>query len=193
MGAGTESEHQSQRISRHAANAMLIDALDRLIVEHDRVGSPMRQCLRPGLDTARIARTLDHLSVNPHRSLIDLFGWADGVDFGAWRSLVRMGQPHIIPGFDFRPLSENVATARLLSDELGAHGLWMPGWCPVFWSQTSGYIVDAADGAVWFVAADDLTRERESQDLEGLVERSIEQWREGEFFFDEDRGIHERL
>ena len=171
---------------------MLRHALEQLVDEHDRAGSPLRSSLRPGLAGEEVSAAFAALRVEPNSSVVELYGWADGTDAGVWRSFSPSSDPSPVFGYGFTPLDSTVATAALLLDELGPHGLWKREWCPVFWSQTAGYVVDMADESVWFITADDIVRARMADNLEEFVLGLVADWRSGEYYFDVGHGVQPR-
>ena len=58
----------------------LVDALERLMVEHRRVGSPVPDYLLPGLDPAAIRARIAPHGLEPPDEAIELFAWHDGTD-----------------------------------------------------------------------------------------------------------------
>jgi len=58
----------------------LVDALERLMVEHRRIGSPLPDFLLPGLDPAAIRARIATLGMNAPDEAVDLFAWHDGTD-----------------------------------------------------------------------------------------------------------------
>jgi hypothetical protein len=53
----------------------LIDSLEALVEEHDRIGSPLRNRLAPGVPRDRIESAVMALGLSPPEELIELFAW----------------------------------------------------------------------------------------------------------------------
>jgi hypothetical protein len=58
----------------------LVDALDRLMVEHRRIGSHLPEFLLPGLDPAAIRTRIASLGFDPPDEAVELFAWHNGTD-----------------------------------------------------------------------------------------------------------------
>ena len=55
----------------------LTDSLEALLVEHDRIGSPLRSELKPGPDAETVRRAIAATGLSPHSELVELFSWRD--------------------------------------------------------------------------------------------------------------------
>jgi hypothetical protein len=53
----------------------LTDSLEALVVEHDRIGSPLRSRLEPGRTTADVEGALGAVGLAPSDEIIEFFGW----------------------------------------------------------------------------------------------------------------------
>ena len=53
----------------------LADSLEALVAEHDRIGSPLRERLGPGLPRDRIESAVEALGLSPPADVVDLFAW----------------------------------------------------------------------------------------------------------------------
>lgn len=98
-------------------------------------------------------------------------------------------QPHLFPYNFFEPLEESARTADLFWEELEATNGWRRSWMPVFWSQTSGYAVDANGGEVWLVGVDSADEEHAAATLTDLVIEVTDQFRDGTYYFDRIHGV----
>ena len=58
----------------------LVDALERLMAEHRRVGSPFPDYLLPGLDPATIRAQIATIGLEAPDEAVELFAWHNGVD-----------------------------------------------------------------------------------------------------------------
>jgi len=58
----------------------LVDALERLMLEHRRIGSQVPDFLLPGLDPETIRERIATLDIDPVAEVIDLFSWHNGTD-----------------------------------------------------------------------------------------------------------------
>lgn len=168
---------------------MLVDALEELAAVHDDIGSPLRAAMRPGLSRAETERMLTAAGIPPHEALLDVYGWADGLDFDRWRALDPGGVPMVWFPDGFTSLQRTVEVADLFHTELGSIGAWQREWCPVFWHQTSGHLIDGRDGTVRYVTADDTVDDFIAADLETLVRQRIDDFRQGVYFHDPEHGI----
>ena len=55
----------------------LMESLEALVAEHDRIGSPLRDELRPGTDRGRVEEAVRSLGLDPHLELVHFFAWHD--------------------------------------------------------------------------------------------------------------------
>jgi hypothetical protein len=53
----------------------LIDSLEALVEEHDRIGSPLRERLAPGVSRDRVQSEVMALGLSPPEELVELFAW----------------------------------------------------------------------------------------------------------------------
>ncbi len=165
-------------------------ALDLLIDEHERIGSPLRQYLRPGLDTQRIDATMRSLDVGAPRAIGELWAAHDGVDHRRADDDQRGG---LFPAgnlswFSFdrtaREYELNLAQSTQSCGFLGQE-TWKREWFPTF----------SIGGARW-VAADLSTDEelilvsfqdelvepaRTGMQLDGFPLALVEQFRSGAY------------
>ena len=58
----------------------LVDALERLMLEHRRIGSPVPDFLLPGLDPPAIRARIATLGLEAPDEAVELFAWHDGTD-----------------------------------------------------------------------------------------------------------------
>jgi hypothetical protein len=62
-------------MKEHLSDMSLIDSLEALVEEHDRIGSPLRNRLAPGVPRDRMESALMALGLTPAEELIELFAW----------------------------------------------------------------------------------------------------------------------
>src|SRR5262245_50068337 len=114
----------------------LTDALDRLLLEHERVGSPVPRFLRSGLPPAIAqARIEAVLGIPPHPDLVELFAWHDGIDDERWaHEGAGTGFARMFADAHFAPLDDAIGEyrERLETDVLTAR-FSMDGTAPITW------------------------------------------------------------
>lgn len=122
----------------------LTAALDALVAAHRAMGSPIGDFLRPGLPAAAVARELDALGLPAPPDVVELYGWADGTDEGAWQA--QAGQApflRFLGDTTFASLVDAAGwcrTARGLAEAasfdspegLAPEAFWDPSWIPAF-------------------------------------------------------------
>lgn len=122
----------------------LTRSLDALVAEHQALGSPAGDFLRPGLPAADVVTQLDGLGLPAPPDVVELYGWADGTDEVAWQA--HAGQApflRFLGDLSFPPLNataEWCRTAREMANAasfdslegLPPEAFWDPTWFPVF-------------------------------------------------------------
>jgi hypothetical protein len=79
--------------------------IEALLEEHRRIGSPMPDFLRPGIDPQIVRDTLADLGMVATDELVELFAWHDGTDADAYRASGRgLGYPRFFGIAFFAPL-----------------------------------------------------------------------------------------
>ena len=130
----------------------LTDSLEAMVVQHDRIGSPLRERLAPGVPRHRIESAVMALGLSPPEELIELFAWHEVRDDPAdkWRvtwfwpaSPLRLDEAvdeyrhaMTIGGVTPAELEEHLAAAGPGST---LTGFWRSDWFP---------ILDGGEGAV---------------------------------------------
>ena len=84
----------------------LVDVLEALVVEHDQIGSPLREHLIAGPARAEVIEAVRGVGLEPPDELVDFFAWHDVRDspdgpprvdwfwpVGAWRLASRLTRP----------------------------------------------------------------------------------------------------
>ena len=175
------------------------EAIELLVAEHDRIGSPLRRYLHPGLAPSIVQKTLASLDLEPASALVELWSSYDGLD----SELLNKEQPRtslfIAANLWWAKLSDSVSYYQLNLEQsaLSAPFLdwdtWLPEWFPLFSIGGSGWI--AADlrtpgphlVSVSFLdplgppVAVELT-------VEGYLIALVEQFREGHYIWEEGEG-----
>jgi cell wall assembly regulator SMI1 len=123
---------------------VLREALDELVTEHRRLGSPVGDFLRPGLAAADVERQFEALGLPAPPDVVDLYGWADGTDEEAWQRDARQAPFLRFIGDAYFPTLDSAATwcrtvrelaESIATDSVGAleaKALWHPSWFPIF-------------------------------------------------------------
>ena len=144
----------------------LVESLDALVSELADRGSLVRSYLQPGLSPAQIKREAEQRDALLHPDVTTLFAWHDGFDIERWRGdAVNL---ELLPGFEFRPLSDALdqfELSRSIAGDLSAKwgGLkedqvWAATWFPVVSLDGRSIFVkaDAGDeGSVWYDPLED--------------------------------------
>lgn len=132
----------------------LTDNLSALLGELTDRGSPVARHLLPGLAPGEVAARTQALPVEVHPSVVELFGWRNGVNLNAFTP--PTAAPTLVPDLDFLPLAAACSVYRSqmamreegLRMELPDDGLWPPSWFPVFcFSEHAA--VERSTGAVF--------------------------------------------
>jgi hypothetical protein len=198
----------------------LTEALEALMGEHRRIGSPVPRYLRPGLPAddvrGQIVATVGH---DPPADAIEPFAWHDGIDEEAWRrdsagtGFARLfGDAYLAPLANairhYRERIETDETAAQFSMPGDAVQTWKPSWFPVFSEGWETYGVECDPGSPdrgrvydpsWDPPADVGPGPR-FRDMRHLVESAIRRFQAGAYvwnaetrFLDERREILEPL
>jgi hypothetical protein len=190
----------------------LTNALEALMAQHRRIGSPVPDYLRPGLAAATVRETIAKaVGIDASDDLLELFGWHDGVDDASWqRDGVGMGFARLFGDTYFAPLSDAVDEyrSRIATDEQvalystpeTALVTWKPSWFPALdgW-DTYGVECDFASpdrGRVYDPAWEppvDIGHGPRFRDLLHLVESAIRRFESGGYWWNPvDRFLEER-
>ena len=151
----------------------LADVLDELVVEHDRIGSPFRSRLGPGLPRSTIEATLQGLGLSAPDEVVELFAWHEIRDAEGDRSRVEWFWPAAPLRLDeavktYRQVIKvgEGALTRAGFDELvrtidpadSFTGFWRDDWFPILYGTPEEYAVECgpnpdppAQAAVWRV------------------------------------------
>ena len=196
----------------------LTDALDRLMLEHRRIGSPVPDFLRPGSEPAKIRKRIAALGLEPPDDAIELFSWHDGSDNGRYVSSgAGVGYPRIFDDVFFGTIDEAVAYYRkclqIDRDVAGVYAddadrIWQLSWFPPFSGGLPTYGIECdpaspARGRIfepwWHPPIEDPIRPR-FRNLTHLVESVVRRfeagaysWDEATRFLDSDFSVLDRL
>ena len=188
---------------------MLTDSLDALIIEHDRIGSPLRNELRRGLSRPQIEEAVRGLGLAPTDELIDVFAWHD--------LEALPGSPGRIDWFwpaGALRLAEAVKEYRLgieiggaspaeVGDSLGPEqpptatftGFWRTDWFPILDGSPEKYAIEcpggggSTPGAVWRVCwhpDSEFQTARVAANLTEFIDRVVDLFRAGAYRWDPD-------
>jgi hypothetical protein len=179
------------------------EALEAMVAEHDRIGSPLRSRLGPGLPRARVEAALAPLGLTPPEELIELHAWHEIVDAPGDQSRVEWfwsGAPNRLDEA-VREYRQSIEIGGVTPAELEEHvrrmtaastftGFWRTDWFPILYGAPESYalecVPDAADGpgAVWRVnwhPDAQFPTMRVSDNLASFVDRIVELLRLGAY------------
>jgi hypothetical protein len=185
----------------------LVDALDRLMLEHRRIGSPLPDFLLPGLEPAAIRARIASLGFDPPDEAVDLFAWHNGVDNERYVSTgAGIGYGRLFDDVFFGTLDEAVAyygdCLQIDRDVADVYGdpddaIWRVTWFPPFSAglPTYGIECDAASpsrGQVfepwWHPPIEDPIRPRFSS-LTHLVQSVVRRFEADGYWWDHEVGF----
>jgi hypothetical protein len=186
---------------------MLADSLEALIVEHDRIGSPLREELHPGIPGPQIDEAVRGVGLAPTGELIDFFAWHD--------LEARPGSPGRIDWFwpagglrltealDAYRQSIRIGgvSAAEVGDSLGPEqppaatftGFWRTDWFPVLGQEP--YAIEcpggggSSPGALWRVnwhPDSNFQTVRIAANLTEYIDRVVDLFRAGAYRWDPD-------
>jgi hypothetical protein len=190
----------------------LVDALEALLAEHRRIGSPLPRYLRPGAPAAEVRRTIEAaVGSDPPDDLVELFAWHDGTDHDAWRrDDVAAGFARLFGDTYFAPLDDAVAsraesleieaTVARHADPGSTIPIWRTPWFPAFSQGWEDYAVDCGDAGRGRVYAPswqpppDVGPGPRFRDLRHLVDSVVRRFRAGAYAWDPAaRFLEERI
>ena len=183
------------------------DSLEALVAEHDRIGSPLREELRPGTDRGRVEDAVRTLGLDPAPELIDFFAWHD--------LAARPGSPGRIDWFwpagglrlteavdeYHRSMALGGVSPAEVGDSLGPDqpptavftGFWRTDWFPVLGGTPETYAIECPDGggstpgALWRVTwhpHSDFQTARVASSLTEFLDRVVDLFRSGAYRWD---------
>jgi hypothetical protein len=134
------------------------DALEALLAEHDRIGSPVRQYLAKGMPDDEVRRRLVALGLDPASDLVDFYTWQNGVDTEARRRTHENGDLYLFPVYTSpslpeaeelyrlkRQVSEYFGTEARRIEDVPSVGYWAKTWFPLFIGDRT-YAADSRGG-----------------------------------------------
>lgn len=139
--------------------SQLTEALDALVAQHRRIGSPVPEYLRPGLPADDVrGQIVAAVGLDPPADAIDLFAWHDGIDNDAWeRDDVATGFARLFGDTHYAPLVDAVRhyRERIQTEEITAQfsmpgqavQTWKPSWFPVFSEGWETYAIECDPGS----------------------------------------------
>ena len=133
----------------------LVDALDRLMLEHRRIGSPVPDFLLPGLDPAAIRARIVTLGLEAPDEAVELFAWHDGVDNDRYLSTgAGIGYARLFDDVFFGTLEEAIeyyGECLQIDRNVGsvyedAEPTWRLSWFPPFSGGLPTYGIECRCG-----------------------------------------------
>jgi hypothetical protein len=145
----------------------LSEAIDELLTEHSRIGSPVPGYILPGRPEAEVKERLTALGLDPAADVVEYFTWQDGIDNARWRREAGGGGTFLAlyPLYESASLEEAgrlYSTNREVSAkvygidpqsriDIPQVGYWAQTWLPLFLGDYS-LAVDCRGGqtsVVW--------------------------------------------
>jgi hypothetical protein len=187
----------------------LVDALDRLMAEHRRIGSPLPDFLLPGLEPAAIRARIAALELDPPDEVVELFSWHNGVDNDRYLSGgAGIGYGRLFDDVFFGTVDEAVTyygeclqidriTAETYDDP--GEPIWRVTWFPPFSAGLPTFgiecdVTSASRGMVfqpwWHPPIEEPIRPR-FRSLTHLVESIVRRFEADGYWWDRDVGFLE--
>jgi hypothetical protein len=130
----------------------LVEALDRLVSEHRRIGSPMPDFLVPGIHPDDVRARLGDLGLKPPEEVVELFAWHNGSDDSAFLdSGAGLGYPRPFDDVFFGTLDEAIAfygdCLKIDRNVVATYGdpaaaIWRLSWFPPFSGGLPSYGIE---------------------------------------------------
>lgn len=148
--------------------------LEQIARHHDRLGTPLRKALRPGLDPHDLKRDLPF---ELHPDITEIFMWHDGLDWDKWHG---SGSPALFPIYgSFLPFNNRADAALGMIDDLEHAGVeapfWKRGWFPILGGGGLDEIVVDSDenspsyGRVWFSSIEEMSSQYLADNVAALL------------------------
>lgn len=184
----------------------LVDALDRLMAEHRRIGSPVPDFLLPGIDPATIRARIATIGIDAPDEAVELFAWHDGVDNDRYVSTgAGIGYARLFDDVFFGTLDEVITyygECLQIDRDVGAmyddyEPTWRLSWFPPFSGGLPTYGIESdpaspARGMVfepwWHPPVEDPIRPR-FRSLTHLVQSVVRRFEADGYWWDSDPGF----
>jgi hypothetical protein len=187
----------------------LTEALEAMVAEHDRIGSPLRSRLGPGLPRENVEAALAELGLTAPEELVELYGWHEITDAPDDRTRVEWfwsGEPYRLDEAvaDYR---RSIEMGGVTPAELDEHvrrmtpassftGFWRTDWFPILSGEPETYAIECgraarSSAAVWranWHPDDRFPTMRVASSLTAAVERIVELLRAGAYAWDVEHG-----
>jgi len=186
---------------------MLLDSLEALVAEHDRVGSALRDELRTGTGRDQVEEAVRTFGLVPPPDLIDFFAWHDlaarpgSIDRIDW--FWPAGGLRLTEAIDDyrRSIAVGGASPAEVGDSLGPDqpptatftGFWRTDWFPVLGGSPETYAIEcpggggSTPGALWRVnwhPDSDFQTARVASSLTEFIDRVVDLFRTGAYRWD---------
>lgn len=121
----------------------LTDALDRLAAQHDRLGTPLRRLLRPGLEPRAVAELLSAADLPVIPELIELYSWHDSLD-------MSHGGPDLFGDMAVVPLDRAIELTELWREisvppaDMRDVVTWLDSWVAIGGTEHAELVLDAS-------------------------------------------------
>ena len=131
----------------------LVEALEALVVEHERIGSPLRERLRPGPSAEGIEAVARRLGLALPSEVLELFSWRDIVDIPGETSRITWFWPSAPLRLDevTETYRRSVDIGGISAEELERvelepystfTGFWRTDWLPILYADPEYYAAE---------------------------------------------------
>ena len=185
----------------------LFDALEALVAEHDRVGSPLRDELRPGPVRGQVEDAVRGVGLDPPQELIDFFTWHEVAarrgSLGRTDWFWPAGALRLDEAIETyrRSIAVGGASWAQVGDSLGPEpppattftGFWRTDWFPVLAGSPETYAIEcpggdgSTPGALWRVnwhPDPEFQTARVASSLTEFIGRVVDLFRSGAYRWD---------
>lgn len=182
----------------------LIESLEALLREHDRIGSPLRDRLAQGNPPGRVEAAIQELGLTPSSELVDLFVWHDIQWTAAGETPITWFWPAYPLGLEdaVDSYKRSMELGGVTPAELQRHladsgpastltGFWRSDWFPILYGGPEEYaVVCSLDGRqldaspVWrtnWHPDDNFQSAQMAPTLVDFVDRIVELFRAGAY------------
>ena len=184
-----------------------MESLEALVAEHDRIGSPLRDELRPATDRGRVEEAVRSLGLDPHPEVVDFFAWHDlearpaspgRVDWFWPAAGLRLTEAVDDYG---RCIKLGGVSPAEVGNSLGPEqppsatftGFWRTDWFPVLFGSPETYAIEcpgrggSTPGALWRVSwhpNPDFQTARVASSLTVFIDRVVDLFRSDAYRWD---------